>query len=125
MGHAPRTCETGGSREGALTSMCNAFHAPRISAGYSGTAILSRQPPLSVSCGIGIDEHDGEVGWETCLACRLLVHMFAGLQGTQALMPMPHSPVCFLFPLMVLLASGAGADGRVSRLLRRELLRAQ
>ena len=28
--------------------------------GYSGTAIYSRHEPLSVTCGIGIDEHDHE-----------------------------------------------------------------
>ena len=28
--------------------------------GYSGTAIFAKIPPLSVSCGIGIDEHDHE-----------------------------------------------------------------
>ncbi|KAL4436574.1 hypothetical protein ABPG75_003713 [Micractinium tetrahymenae] len=28
--------------------------------GYSGTAILSREEPLSVSCGIGMEDHDGE-----------------------------------------------------------------
>lgn len=28
--------------------------------GYSGTAVISRTPPLSVEYGIGIDEHDGE-----------------------------------------------------------------
>ena len=28
--------------------------------GYSGTAIFSRIEPLSVSCGIGVDEHDHE-----------------------------------------------------------------
>ena len=28
--------------------------------GYSGTAVFTRQKPLSVNCGIGIDEHDHE-----------------------------------------------------------------
>lgn len=28
--------------------------------GYSGTAILSREQPLSVTCGIGAEHHDGE-----------------------------------------------------------------
>ena len=28
--------------------------------GYSGTAVLTRVPPLRVSCGLGIDEHDSE-----------------------------------------------------------------
>lgn len=28
--------------------------------GYSGTAVLTRLEPLSASCGIGIEEHDGE-----------------------------------------------------------------
>lgn len=37
--------------------------APPV-AGYSGTAILSKDTPLSVSCGIGDPEHDGEVGSE-------------------------------------------------------------
>lgn len=40
-----------------------AAHPPcRRGAGYSGTAIVSREEPLSVSCGIGAEEHDGEVG---------------------------------------------------------------
>lgn len=34
----------------------------RPAAGYSGTAILSREQPLSVTCGIGAEHHDGEVG---------------------------------------------------------------
>ena len=28
--------------------------------GYSGTAVFTRYQPLSVTCGIGIDEHDHE-----------------------------------------------------------------
>ena len=28
--------------------------------GYSGTAVFTRETPLSVSCGIGVDEHDHE-----------------------------------------------------------------
>ncbi len=28
--------------------------------GYSGTAVFTRIPPLSVACGIGLPEHDGE-----------------------------------------------------------------
>ena len=28
--------------------------------GYSGTAIFTRHTPLSVSCGIGVDEHNTE-----------------------------------------------------------------
>lgn len=31
-----------------------------IKKGYSGTALYSRIEPLDVSCGIGLDEHDGE-----------------------------------------------------------------
>lgn len=33
---------------------------PAARPGYSGTAILTRHPPLSVQKGIGIPEHDGE-----------------------------------------------------------------
>jgi exonuclease III len=29
-------------------------------AGYSGVALLSRQPPLNVTCGINRPEHDDE-----------------------------------------------------------------
>jgi len=36
-------------------------------AGYSGTAILSKDTPLSVSCGIGDPDHDGEVAGLTWL----------------------------------------------------------
>ena len=28
--------------------------------GYSGTAIFTRQEPLAVTCGIGLEEHDQE-----------------------------------------------------------------
>lgn len=31
-----------------------------VKKGYSGTAVFSRMKPLSVSCGIGIEEHDNE-----------------------------------------------------------------
>lgn len=31
-----------------------------VKKGYSGTAVFSRTPPLSVSCGMGIEEHDNE-----------------------------------------------------------------
>ena len=34
--------------------------------GYSGTAVFSRVAPLSVTCGIGIDEHDHEGRVITC-----------------------------------------------------------
>ena len=30
--------------------------------GYSGTAVFTRVEPLSVTCGIGLDEHDHEGG---------------------------------------------------------------
>ncbi|KAI3426491.1 hypothetical protein D9Q98_008857 [Chlorella vulgaris] len=36
------------------------WNCSRDKKGYSGTAIISRQAPLSVSCGIGAEEHDGE-----------------------------------------------------------------
>lgn len=36
------------------------WNCSRDKKGYSGTAIVSRQAPLSVSCGIGAEEHDGE-----------------------------------------------------------------
>jgi len=35
------------------------FHSA-VKKGYSGTAILTKHEPLSVSCGIGIPEHDQE-----------------------------------------------------------------
>lgn len=38
----------------------SAFFNSAEKKGYSGTAILSRIPPLSVSTGIGIAEHDKE-----------------------------------------------------------------
>ena len=31
-----------------------------VKKGYSGTAVFSKTEPLSVSCGLGIDEHDRE-----------------------------------------------------------------
>jgi len=36
------------------------FSNSALQKGYSGTAILSKSEPLSVTKGIGIDEHDGE-----------------------------------------------------------------
>ena len=30
--------------------------------GYSGTAVFTRVEPLEVTCGLGIDRHDHEVG---------------------------------------------------------------
>lgn len=36
------------------------WNCSTVKKGYSGTAILSKQKPLSVTYGLGIDEHDGE-----------------------------------------------------------------
>lgn len=57
--HRTRAGQPAGS--GNLTASCTAHGWPCV-AGYSGVAILSRQEPLSVSCGIGDAAHDGEVG---------------------------------------------------------------
>ncbi len=37
-----------------------------VKKGYSGTAVFSKTEPLSVSCGLGIDEHDREGRVITC-----------------------------------------------------------
>lgn len=54
--------------------------------GYSGTAIISRQAPLSVSCGIGAEEHDGEVGMcRQRSGMQLLPRLSGGKPGVQSL----------------------------------------
>lgn len=45
------------------------FNCSTAKKGYSGTAILSRQAPLSVARGIGAEEHDDEVWW--AVGCEL------------------------------------------------------
>ena len=43
------------------------FYNPcRIKKGYSGVAVLSRQPPLRITCGLGESEHDREGRVLTC-----------------------------------------------------------
>mgnify|MGYP001851142822 CR=1 FL=1 len=37
-----------------------------VKKGYSGTAVFTKEKPLSVSCGIGIEEHDQEGRVITC-----------------------------------------------------------
>ncbi len=60
------------------------YAASATKKGYSGTAVLSKTKPLSVSRGIGIEEHDGE-GRVLCLEYEnfFLVNVYVPNSGSE------------------------------------------
>jgi exodeoxyribonuclease-3 len=46
--------------DAALFRGCHVSWNPARKPGYSGVALISRTPPLRITSGLGIDEHDGE-----------------------------------------------------------------
>ena len=52
--------DAGAALEEHLPGWSVHWNCSREKKGYSGTAVISRKPPLSVESGIGHDEHDAE-----------------------------------------------------------------